>query len=73
MKPVTEKLIKQHQQHVSDNPHELKNYSSVYDHMLYYFTVVLEIDEQQARQHIQDFESDLSCDAMKNVVKSEIL
>ncbi|MDR6879035.1 hypothetical protein [Bacillus sp. 3255] len=73
MKPVTEKLIKQHQQHLSDNPHELQNYSSVYEHMLYYFTTILGMDEQQAWQHIQDFKSDLTCDVMKNVVKSDII
>ncbi|MBA2943936.1 hypothetical protein HZF08_37325 [Paenibacillus sp. CGMCC 1.16610] len=72
MKAVTEKLIKQHQHYSSDNPSELKDYGSIYDHMLYYFTSVLGIDEQQALYTIQDFKSDLSCDVLKNIVQSKV-
>lgn len=73
MKPVTEKLVKQHQHYLSDNSNELKKYDSIYDHMLYYFTSVLGIEEQQALQYIQDFKSDFSCDVLKNIVQSKII
>lgn len=72
MKAVTEKLIKQHQHYLSVNSNELRNYDSIYDHMLYYFTSVLGIDEQQALHTIQDFKSDLSCDVLKNIVQSKV-
>lgn len=72
MKAVTEKLIKQHQSFLSDNPNELSNYGSIYEHMLYYFTSVLGIDEQQALYTIQDFKSDISCDIGKNIVQSKV-
>lgn len=73
MKPVTEKLVEKHQKFVSDNPNELENYGTVYEHMLYYFTSILGIDEQQALQCIIDLKTDLSCDLLNNVVQSEII
>lgn len=73
MKPATENLVKKHQVYLSDNLNELENYGTIYEHMLFYFTSILGIDEQQALQCIIDLKADLSCDHLNNIVKSEII
>ncbi len=73
MNPVTENLVMKHQTYLSDNPNELENFSSIYDHMLFYFTRILGIDEEQALQCILDLKADISCDLIPYIVKSEII
>ena len=69
MKPVTENLIKKHQKYLSDNPNELDNFGTIYEHMLFYFTTILGIDEQQALECIIDHKEDLSCDLLNTIVR----
>jgi hypothetical protein len=73
LNPVTENFVKKHQKYLSDNPNELKNFGSIYEHMLFYLTSILGIDEQQALQCILDLKADMSCDLLPYIVKSEII
>ena len=73
MNPITENFVKKHQSYLSDNPNELKNFGSIYEHMLFYLTSTLGIEEQQALQCILDLKADMSCDLLPYIVKSEII
>ncbi|KQX47117.1 hypothetical protein ASD40_17810 [Paenibacillus sp. Root444D2] len=73
MNPVTENFVKKHQKYLSDNPNELENFNSIYDHMLFYLTSILGIDELQASQCILDLKTDISCDLLPYIIKSEII
>ncbi|MFD0694730.1 hypothetical protein ACFQZT_11555 [Paenibacillus sp. GCM10027628] len=73
MSPITEKLVNQHRQYLSEHPKELEKYATLYQHMLFFFTNILGIEEEQAVNHISDFKADMSCDLLKNVDSSEII
>ncbi|NEW05981.1 hypothetical protein GK047_08165 [Paenibacillus sp. SYP-B3998] len=73
MNHVTEIYIKKHQQYVSENPQELKNYDTIYDHMIVYFTEILGMDEQDALRCIHDFKKDMTCDLTSIIIQSELL
>ncbi|MDQ0890105.1 hypothetical protein QFZ81_005193 [Paenibacillus sp. V4I9] len=73
MNPISENFVKKHQTYLSDNPNELENFGSIYEHMLFYLTSILGIDEKQALQCILDLKADISCDLLPYIVKSEII
>lgn len=73
MNPITENFVKKHQTYLSDNPNELENFGSIYEHMLFYLTSILGIDEKLALHCILDLKADISCDLLPYIVKSETI
>lgn len=52
---LTEMLVKQHMAYCDVVTDEMKNYCSIYDHMLHFFTTVLRMPENLAIDVIEDF------------------